>query len=669
MVVEISGSANFSAGSFLVRDAVPAIIERYVRATPLPLAPDAPRATYYWRVGRPSAGAVVWSRTRSIRLEMPARQVSIPGTAGWAAVQGLLAAAAAASSAASPSLVRFDDWGNRTLAPPPQAGAGGPNPPAFISLSSVTDLIVDGGGTTITFSDYVQFVELLNCSRVQIVNFGFDLLPLPYTALAIDAVDTASSTATMRLQPGHPPVEALLSSEQLESTGIAEVMTVAPMHQPGSSPAPRTMRGVPEEIAFQNVTRVAQRAGDGPWGGAPRYNMTLAWHGGNPLLPRVSGVERLSEGDFIVIDPRIDIGFNVMGGEAVTLRGVQVFACANECFNSEHAERLAILQCGTRLRPGRFLGANNGGHNHHGAAVGQWVEGGTWENAGDDTIHVSGLVMSVLAVGGSGQPPNSLTLAPSYPDNYALRVPMFHHSLGVRSGDVLQFFDPTRGAMLGTRTVLALRDASDANPTVGVTLDGPVPPNVTPGRIGGGVFNHTVTNVFNFNRTSNQFVFRGNAVRNGRRAGVLYKGFRSWVGSNTFEGLGGGALELWNAPYEGLFAQTVLFRGNTVTDVCQLSRAAAPVWTSVIRPRGASQPRLAHSDLRIENNTFDTGPGPILWLTDIRDAVITANAITYCPKAAVYPSGGVLNTSNARGVDLRGDNTLHAVDSPRLCVK
>ena len=106
---------------------------------------------------------------------------------------------------------------------------------------------------------------------------------------------------------------------------------------------------------------------------------------------------------------------------------------------------------------------------------------------------------------------------------------------------------------------------------MGVTLDShidqPLPATVTPGLIGGGALNHSVTQVFNFNRTSGQFVFRKNTVRNGRRVGVLYKGYRSWVDSNLFVGLGGGAMELWNAPYEGLFAQTVLFRNNTVRDV------------------------------------------------------------------------------------------------------
>ena len=56
--------------------------------------------------------------------------------------------------------------------------------------------------------------------------------------------------------------------------------------------------------------------------------------------------------------------------------------------------------------------------------------------------------------------------------------------------------------------MLSMREATDANPTVGVILDEPLPATVTPGRIGGGALNHSVTQVYNFNRTSIQFVFR-----------------------------------------------------------------------------------------------------------------------------------------------------------------
>ena len=107
----------------------------------------------------------------------------------------------------------------------------------------------------------------------------------------------------MRLQPGHPTVEALLSSKQLETSGIAEVMSMAGASQQqqqqlgqgqgqGSSLAPRTMRGVPEVIYFSNVTRLQPvPAGRSPAADGLRYRMTLKWGGTNPRLPQLHGAD------------------------------------------------------------------------------------------------------------------------------------------------------------------------------------------------------------------------------------------------------------------------------------------------------------------------------------------------------------------------------------------
>ena len=74
------------------------------------------------------------------------------------------------------------------------------------------------------------------------------------------------------------------------------------------------------------------------------------------------------------------------------------------------------MDCGTLMTPGRFIAANNGGHNHHNAAVGQWIEGGVWESAGDDTVHVNGLRLGVKA----GSPSSTqLTLHGGGSDTYA----------------------------------------------------------------------------------------------------------------------------------------------------------------------------------------------------------------------------------------------------------
>ena len=196
------------------------------------------------------------------------------------------------------------------------------------------------------------------------------------------------------------------------------------------------------------------------------------------------------------------------GGERVTLRSLVVRACPNECFGSVHASSLAILGGGTELVAGRFLAANNGGHNHHGARIGQWVEGGTWENAGDDTIHVSGLALSPVAFGPAG--PTQLLVAAHEP---ITSLPQYRHAFFVRVGDLLQFFNHPSGALIALRTVTGVQPPTDGRRLALVTLDRPVGPGLV---LGHSSSNQSVTQIYSFNCTSNQFVFRKNRVRNGR---------------------------------------------------------------------------------------------------------------------------------------------------------
>ena len=235
---------------------------------------------------------------------------------------------------------------------------------------------------------------------------------------------------------------------------------------------------------------------------------------------------------------------------------------------------------------------------------------------------------------------------------------LFGGYLGIRVGHILQFFDRSEGRLVSSRCVVALALPTAAQPHTLVTLDGDAGA-ITTGIIGGGPLNASVTQVFNFNATSNQFVFRRNAVRNGRRVGVLYKGHRAAVLDNDFVGLGGGALELWNAPYEGLLASSVLFRNNSVRDVCQLATArdAAPIWTSTFADTDQS---ARHSDILIEGNIFDSGPGSTFLLSDVDGVRVRNNTVFHCEADAVF------TTNRADGVSTQG-NTLVPRNSSRLC--
>jgi hypothetical protein len=514
-------------------------------------------------------------------------------------------------------------------------------------MTGASDIHIDGGGSMIVFTAPVSFVQLINCSNILVTDFTVDIQPYPYTAARVLAVDHAPTwpvSATVELVSGHPTFE---SNPHFTAYGIASIMTAAAGSVDGQA---ITKRGAPEVMKYGAVNRTAAA------GGAPTYTVELqGWSGRTPT----SGGLGVSPGDVLVVDPRIDTGVTVLHSTDVTLRSFVVLQCSNECFTSEMADRLSLLGCGTQLAPGRFLAANNGGHNHHSARVGQWIEGGLWENAGDDTVHVSALVSTVATI----HSPVEISLVSlgginRYAYDYS------NGDLGIAVGDLLQFWDHVHGVVLSERSVVRIESVARHDGTR-LVLDGPVG-DVTPGSVNGkGGFNGSVTQVFNFNRTSNQFVFRSNVVRNGRRVGVLYKGYRAWIENNSFTGLGGGALESWNAPYEGLCSRGVLFRANTVTDVCQLDRAAAPIWTASL-PSGPDGGTPCHRDYLVVNNTFDSGPGVALLLDDVGSAAVVGNTFTLC---STDPTPVNARADSQGGFFYGGGNTVRLTQAPRLCQK
>ena len=288
------------------------------------------------------------------------------------------------------------------------------------------------------------------------------------------------------------------------------------------------------------------------------------------------------------------------GGEEITFLDVAAHSCTNECFTSAFTTNLAILGGGLILAPGRFKAANDGGHNHHSARIGAWVEGGRWEGAGDDTIHVSGLVFSAVQQWNGtsdGKPRLRLHFLRGEP----------HAAKSIQPGDVLQFLNRTTGLLFSERRVLSVTidppvDASVTGggglggtggvavnaPTV-VTLDG-YPGQLDLGVIGANV--ESATNIYNLNVTATQFVFRGNHVRAGRRFGVLAKGQRMCVESNTFVGLGGAAVAFDYMDTEGLSARSAVVRDNIVRDVELLAThdVRAAFWVDgPYRPSGSHQ--------------------------------------------------------------------------------
>jgi hypothetical protein len=591
--IQIASDQAFS--QIVDQDRLAAVITRYV--------PDKELSPgdYWWRVaGVDAQGARgPWSAARRFAVRQPERVVEIPKGATFDDIQGAFAEAAKQT----PAMVKFAK-GDYRLDP---GGAA-----AFISFTNANDLIVDGGGGNFTFSGFLKFVKLEHCRRVITRNFTFDFDPLPYTAGHVLAVDAKAGRFEVEIAPGHPLPESNPHFER-DKKG----MIVDPMF-------PRMKQGATLVFEHAGWQKLADR----------RYRFTAA-------SPRQ--LRELAPGDVYVLDPRIATGFDVDACDEVVFYNLTAHAIANEGFNSHYGNRHSILHCGIRLKPGRFIAANNGGHNHHNARLGPWIEGCTWENTGDDICHVNGLVMGVEE-----------KLAPD-----RVRLPLrnpydaigWSVTLDIQPGDVLQFFNRAEGRLVNERKVVGTATLAKS---LDVTLDGDVGDIVT-GRPGVKradlkkvPADSAITQVFNVSRTCNQFVFRNNTVRNGRRIGVLAKGRGGLIENNTFEGLGGGAVEFWNAPFEGLGAVDYVVRDNRIRDCGQLAREHAAIWTTLFKS-GADR---LHRNLLITGNEITGFPGHAIWLRDVQNAVVRDNTIVSAPPSAPIAQRinpiALLNTDSVR---------------------
>jgi hypothetical protein len=557
-------------------DRLAAVIARYV--------PDRELAPgdYWWRVAgvNPQGARGPWSEARKFSVRQPERVFEIPHGATFAQIKRTFADAAKNL----PALVKFQP-GEYRLDP---EGA-----PSFICCSNLTDLVIDGCGASITFTGFLKFVDLEHCQRLMLRNFTFDFDPLPYTAGRVLTVDAVAGTFEIEIAPGHPLPESNPHFER-DRKG----MIIDPQF-------PRMKRGVSLIFAHAGWQKLTER----------RYRFIAA-------TPRQ--LHELAPGDVYVLAPRIATGFDVDACDEIVFYNLTAHAIANLGFNSHYANRHSILHCGIRLKPGRFIASNNGGHNHHNARLGQWIEGCTWENTGDDICHVNSLVLGIEA-----------KLAPD-----RVRLPLRNPydatgpsvALDIQPGDLLQFFNRDAGRLVSERKVV--RTATLAT-SLDVTLDGDVG-DIVPGRPGvkrAGLkkvpADGAVTQVFNASRTCNQFVFRNNTVRNGRRIGVLAKGRGGLIENNTFEGLGGGAVELWNAPFEGLGAVDYVVRGNRIRDCGQLAREHAAIWATIFKS-GAER---LHRNLLITDNEITGFSSPAILLRDVDHAVVRGNTIVPAPPA------------------------------------
>ncbi len=508
----------------------------------------------------------------SFEIETPQNEIVIPAGSGMKEIRAALAAAKTSGS----TCIRFEE-GIYNLHPGFES--------TVFEVHSTTNLIVDGGGAKFVIHDIARLAEVKFSEHITFRNFTVDYEGPVHTAAKVESV-APDGTLELSLWPGCAPPETVPRFME-EQRGLF------------SDPAyPRMAENVPLLVYMKE-----------PWQplGGGRYRLQAKKPG---------DVKNVKPGMVYVCAPRyVPQGIELYHCEDITFADVTTYYLPGIGVVTAFAEDLKLIRFNILRRRDRLLGVQNGGTNIHNARIGPWIEGCRFENTGDDCNHISSLILTPLE-----QPrPNTVVISPQQPGVRGLP-----NDMDIRPGDTLAFFDRMQAKLVIEAHVVR---SDPAGRNTRVELDRDIPEIVC--GTGKGNPDLKVTQVYNLSRSCGNFVFRNNAFVRGRRTGILAKSGPGLIENNRFEELGGGGVEIFNAPYEGLYGHDILikdnlFRRGGLVDKGKSMRAPA-IWTEMFHWGVTADP--LHRNLRIIGNDISDYPAHAMELCDVIGLVVEGNRI------------------------------------------
>ena len=524
--------------------------------------------TYYWRV----EGSSGVEQRGQFAVDAVEHVIDIPLGSGMVEIRAALGQALAQSS----TLIRFEP-GHYDLHPEFEG--------TVFDIEQTENLIIDGQGATFDIHAIARLARVRFSKHITLRNFTVDYAVPIHTAARVDTI-APDGTMELTLWSGCVPPESVPRFME-EKRGLFSDPTF-----------PRMAQDVPLLVYMKAAWEPL---------GENRYRLQAL---------KASDLRNVKPGMVYVCAPRYKAqGIEIFNTEDVSLVDVTSYYLPGIGVVTNFADDLKLIRLQILRREDRLLGLQNGGTNMHGARIGPWVEGCRFENTGDDNNHISSLVLTPLA-----QPkPNEVVIGMNQPGTRVLSADM-----DIRTGDQLAFFQRLQGTLLAEATVLS---ATVGAKSTRVVLDRDIP-ELTVGAKGQNFPRLEVTQVYNLSRACGNFVFRNNSFVRGRRIGILLKSGPGLVENNEFRELGGGGIEIWNAPFEGLHAHDVLIQNNKFigNGVAWRNRNAWPaIWSGIF---GGKSPQPLHRNIRILNNEFVDCAGPAMHMADIDGLIIQGNRIT-----------------------------------------
>lgn len=560
-----------SPGDPMIRDQTS--VARYVPADGLP------SGTYRWRatVDGTTSGEGVF------KILSPQFEVVIPTEATEDEVRRLVLDATRESNAR----VVFPENGNLLIR----------SPGFFLELENVENLIIDGRGTKITFSDPTAGVaRMRHCRNVTFKDLIIEHEPKPFTVARVLDVNQQTGELRLQVEASHPPLDAPHVLQNWSFCSFLDPQIVG-----------RLLVGSPLVPSLRKDTLKKQG----------EYFTVQA--------TSAAMVSRVSIGDRVVQFARNPGGRSLFHSEQshdlVFLRILNHSSSGGhylmlECDNSR------VLKCVSRPARGYLFGGNADGVHVRSARGGPWVEGCHFEAIGDDGVALFSKGISILRVRGRRE----LLLDQKF--------------FNLREGDEIIIFDPLHGQPRGRSCfvthVRAVKNTSGKILSYWITLDRDLPKDLS-------IRNKDAWNndqVFNMSAQHSGFVVRRNSFHSVRRYGIIVRGRDGAIEDNLFEGVSDSAITLQNEPnfwQNGLHSERVIIARNTINS-CNFSehargRGAIHVALRAIadvNDRWSQKPAqwLGHKNITIAFNTISKWRGIALNLENVTGLRVEGNRIT-----------------------------------------
>ncbi|HEY3329432.1 MAG TPA: right-handed parallel beta-helix repeat-containing protein [Capsulimonadaceae bacterium] len=523
----------------------------------------------------------------------------------------------------------------------------GPRRVHFI-LSGLTDMTIDFQGSTLWFDSETPGIAIAKCKNTTLRNVKLDWDPLVFMQGTVTAIDKATSTFDIKLDPGYDKVAPGLAKGGSGWRGIA------------FNKDDRELKA--EQGGFVVSFSWDNRTPDGA------YRVKYGGFYGVPIDK--SGI---SVGDPMVILSRMGRAVLIENTDHLTLEDVTLYSSPFVAFAAANGRDLVFRRCHILRRPGtnRLLAGNADGINTSDMDNGPMIDSCTMETIGDDFVNVHAQLARVLAQ----ENPTTIITSPL-------------NGRGVVATPVMiEFFERETMAPLGARMATAdvisqwtidkattLADlahkwhsgeaaALDYGKTVSarrLTLDKPI-------EIKGDVI-----------VACQAFSSAGAVIKNCSFKGSLARGIRlqspgARIENNTIARTGGAGLTMYgHASFwgEGPYVHDAIVTGNTFDDVAIMTSAPGTERAALVIREGDSfhSFHIPH-DIRIENNTFRHSGGQAIVARGVDNLTVTGNRIEdYANREAFPPrpntvgdllgSGSAITIEAVTGLTLRDNKAI-----------